>query len=118
MRTTLDLNDALLTRAKVAAARQGTTLTRLVERGLAQVLAQVLAQEQVDPADRPRPALRWIPYTGGGGMRPGVDPTSNASLYASLYAASEEAYDRRKAGLPPRPGDEDLDGIDGGPDGR
>ncbi len=34
MKTTLDLNDALLARAKALAARQRTSLTRLIEEGL------------------------------------------------------------------------------------
>jgi hypothetical protein len=34
MKTTLDLNDALLTDAKALAARQRTSLTRLIEEGL------------------------------------------------------------------------------------
>src|SRR5215469_1820624 len=35
MKTTLDLNDTLLTQAKSLAAEQRTTLTRLIEEGLA-----------------------------------------------------------------------------------
>jgi Family of unknown function (DUF6364) len=34
MKTTLDLNDALLTEAKTLAAQQHTSLTRLIEEGL------------------------------------------------------------------------------------
>lgn len=34
MKTTLDLNDALLTEAKTYAAQQHTSLTRLIEEGL------------------------------------------------------------------------------------
>jgi hypothetical protein len=34
MKTTLDLNDALLIEAKTLAARQHTSLTRLIEEGL------------------------------------------------------------------------------------
>ena len=35
MKTTLDLKDDLLARAKAAAAKERTTLTRMVEEGLA-----------------------------------------------------------------------------------
>ena len=34
MKTTLDINDALLAKAKALAARQRTSLTRLIEEGL------------------------------------------------------------------------------------
>ncbi len=34
MKTTLDINDQLLANAKVLAARQRTSLTRLIEEGL------------------------------------------------------------------------------------
>lgn len=40
MRTTLNLDDALAAAAKREAARQGTTLTSLLEEGLRTVLAQ------------------------------------------------------------------------------
>lgn len=39
MRTTLSLDDALLRAAKVRAAREGQTLTRLIEEALARYLA-------------------------------------------------------------------------------
>ena len=92
MRTTLDLNDALLARAKAEAARQRTTLTRLIEEGLA------LRLEHTDSPPEPRPPFSWMPFNGGGGgMRPGIDPTSNASL----LGAADEAWLRRQAGLEP-----------------
>ncbi len=40
MKTTLDIQDELLANAKAAAALQRTTLTRLIEEGLAMRLAQ------------------------------------------------------------------------------
>ena len=78
MRTTLDLNDGLLARAKAAAARERTTLTRLIEEGLALRL-------------RRRPAVgEPVPlpvYDGHGGIAPDVDPLRNRSL---LDAADED----------------------------
>lgn len=101
MRTTLDLNDALLRRAKAEAARQRTTLTRLIEEGLA------LRLEQAEAPAGPRPPFQWKVFEGGGGMRPDIDPTSNSSL----LAAADEEYDLRQAGLLPfRDPDEDPDG--------
>ncbi len=92
MRTTLDLNDALLARAKAEAARQRTTLTRLIEEGLA------LRLEHGAEPPEPRAPFRLPVFRGGTGMAAGIDPTSNASL----FAAADEAYDRRQAGPPSR----------------
>ncbi len=72
MKTTLDLNDALLTRAKVLAARQRTTLTRLIEEGL-----QLRLRAEKTP---PRPA-RLPVYHGRGGLAAGVDGLSNKALF-------------------------------------
>lgn len=73
MRTTLDINDTLLARAKAAAARERTSLTRLIEEGLALRLRAA-----------PRMAsgkLKRLPvFQGTGGVAPGVDPLSNRSM--------------------------------------
>ena len=74
MRTTIDLNDTLLARAKAAAVRQRTTLTRLIEEGLELRLRSV--------ASEPKAARVRLPvYRGKGGFAPGVDPLSNRSLF-------------------------------------
>lgn len=91
MRTTLNLNDALIARAKALAIKERKTLTRLIEEGLALRIQSAMAEPE------PRAPFRLRVFRGGTGMRPGIDPTSNASI----YAASELDYDRRKAGLPP-----------------
>ncbi len=91
MRTTLDLNDALVARAKAEAARRGTTLTRLIEEGLA------LRLEQAAPEAEARPPFQMRVFKGGGGMHPGIDPTSNASM----FAAADEEWAMRQAGLLP-----------------
>jgi hypothetical protein len=73
MKTTLDLNDALLTEAKALAARQRTTLTRVIEEGL-----QIRLRAQ---RAKPKPGLVRLPiYKGKGGLARGVDPTSNQSM--------------------------------------
>ncbi len=91
MRTTLDLNDALLARAKAEAARQRTTLTRLIEEGLALRLEAGIAE----PESREPFKLRV--FRGGTNLRPDIDPSSNSAL----LAAADEEYDRRQAGLLP-----------------
>ncbi len=73
MKTTLDLNDALLTEAKVLAAQQRTSLTRLIEEGL---------QLRLRPRERQAPnrPLRLPVYRGKGGLAPGLDGLSNKAL--------------------------------------
>ena len=74
MRTTLNLNDDLARRAKEAAARERTTLTRLIEEGLRLRLRPPAPAAGSPPAPLPV-------YDGRGGLAPGVDPLSNRSLY-------------------------------------
>lgn len=76
MRTTLDIQDKLLVRAKTAAVRERKSLTRLIEEGLALRLSSgtgVKRKAQIAPL---LPVFR-----GGGGLQPGIDPTSNRSLF-------------------------------------
>ncbi len=75
MKTTLDIDDVLITRAKTAAARKRTTLTRLVEEGLRLRLAE--------PKREPAARVVLPVFAGGGGMRPGIDPCSNRSMLAA-----------------------------------
>lgn len=77
MKTTLDLNDQLIAEAKALAARQRTSLTRLIEEGLQWRLR---AQATAGPRTKP-----FLPiYPGGGGLVAGVDPLSNRSLLDAL----------------------------------
>jgi hypothetical protein len=73
MKTTLDLNDALLTDAKIVAAQRRTSLTRLIEEGL-----QLRLRAHRTPAKRVRLPI----YPGKGGLAPGVDGLSNKGLSA------------------------------------
>jgi hypothetical protein len=71
MRTTLDLDDALLAAARARAAETGTTLTAVVERALAAALAP-----------RPRRGrfrLQWKSHKGR--TLPGVDLTDRDALF-------------------------------------
>ena len=71
MRTTLAINDHLLRTAKREARRCGLTLGELVEAALRREIAARQAA-----GERPAvPVLR-----GRGGLRPGVDATSNRAL--------------------------------------
>ena len=76
MKTTLDINDQLLANAKVLAARQRTSLTRLIEEGL-----QMRLRAQAAP---PRGKPRLPVFKGRGGLVAGVDPLSNKALLEAL----------------------------------
>lgn len=80
MKTTLDINDRLLADAKAMAAQQRTSLTRLIEEGL----ALRLRGKQASPASKPRIAV----YKGRGGLVTGLNATSNKVL---LDAAGDDA---------------------------
>lgn len=82
MRTTLDINDALLVRAKAAAARERISLTRLIEEGLALRLRRTSRRV----AERtPLPV-----YHGTSGLAPGIDPLRNRSLLDAADAIGGE----------------------------
>ncbi|MDQ3629796.1 MAG: antitoxin [Actinomycetota bacterium] len=76
MRTTLSIDDHLLVEAKRRAAERGLTLGELVEHHLREGLARAAA-----PA---RPAGDIPVFQGRGGLQPGVDITSNASLLEAM----------------------------------
>ena len=74
MKTTLNLSDDLVARAKALATREHTTLTRLIEEGLALRLsrrAAIPSQELVGLPVSPQ----------AGGLRPGVSGASNQSMF-------------------------------------
>ncbi len=72
MRTTLDLDDALLAAARERAAQKGATLTAFVEEALAAAVAP-------PPARGKRFRLRWKPHRGR--LLPGVDVTDRDALF-------------------------------------
>lgn len=75
MRTTLAIDDSLLGLAKRRARARGLTLGQYVEEALRQALAR-------GPVTGPRPEVPV--FSGGTGLRPGVDATSNRSLLESM----------------------------------
>ena len=79
MRTTVAINDQLLSAAKTAARRRGYTLGRLME--------EALRRELAEPSiDRP-PAVPV--FRGGTGPRPGLDLRSNRALIEILEPAEQ-----------------------------
>lgn len=76
MKTTLDIDDRLLARAKSAAASQRLTLTHLVEQGIALRLRGATRRSR-----RQRGKIALPVFDGNKGLKPGIDPSSNRSLY-------------------------------------
>ena len=72
VKTTLDIDDTLITQAKTLAAQQRTTLTRLIEGGL---VLRLRAQQ------KPSRKKTILPvYQGKGGLAAGVDGLSNKAM--------------------------------------
>jgi hypothetical protein len=81
MKTTLDIDDELLARAKALSARERKSVTRLIEEGLRLRLR--------GPARRARRAGPGLAiHRGKGGMAEGLDPRSNRAM---LDAADDGA---------------------------
>jgi Arc/MetJ family transcription regulator len=77
MKTTIDISDALLSEAKLAAAAQGTTLRKLVEAGLRQALGQT--------GQAPKPfKLRNASFKGQG-LAQGVQPSDWERIREMAY---------------------------------
>lgn len=72
MRTTVRLDDQLLTEAKKLAHDTGRTLTALIEDSLRETIARARNRSERKPVK-----LRTFP---GDGLRPGVDLDDSASL--------------------------------------
>lgn len=80
MKTTLDINDTLLATAKSLAAKQQTTLTRLIEEGLQLRLRSSRAA--------PKAIKHKIPvFKGRSGLVTGLNPLSNKAM---LEAADDD----------------------------
>ena len=74
MRTTLAIDDRLLAAAKRRARQRGLTLGQFVEEALrAELVAAPAATRLAIPV-----------FTGGSGVRPGIDMTSNRALTEAL----------------------------------
>lgn len=75
MRTTISVDDNLLRAAKRAARRAGVTLGEFISMALRRELAR--SPRSDDEVEIPV-------FTGGTGMRPGIDATSTAALLEAL----------------------------------
>jgi hypothetical protein len=80
MRTTLNIDDKLLEVAKKRAKLRGVTLGSYVEDAIRNQLS-------APTATVPVPAIPV--FTRGNGMRPGIDPASNRSMYDALDASGD-----------------------------
>lgn len=74
VKTTLNLNDTLLTEAKALAARERVSLTRLIEEGL----QWRLRTRKIDST--PAASVTIPVYQGQGGLAPGLSGLSNQKL--------------------------------------
>ncbi len=81
MKTTLDLDDEILIKAKAAAARERKSLTALIEEGLRLRLRRPGSR-------RPQAAKTLVIHRGKGGLVDGINPLSNRSM---LDAADHDA---------------------------
>ena len=77
MRTTIDVNDALLKAVKTRAANERRTLKETFEQALRAYLACPSGAKSEAPP---------IPTFRGSGVQPGVDLTDNAALQAIMDA--------------------------------
>jgi hypothetical protein len=75
MKTTLDIDDRLLARAKRQASAQGTTLRALVEEALRARLA---------PRPKESPPYRFAPPIVRGSRQPAADVADRGALYDLL----------------------------------
>jgi len=87
MRTTVAIDDGLLKTAKQHAEARKMTLGQVIEEGLRLYLARAEESAQFGP---PLPV-----FDGGGGWRPDVDLTSNASMFDALGDKNAEFASRR-----------------------
>lgn len=83
MRTTIRLDDDLLTEAKLFAARSGKTLTAVIEDALREALAR--------PQQAERGARVRLTTVAGKGLQPGVDLDDSAALLAFMEATDDPA---------------------------
>ncbi len=72
MRTTIDLDPALIEQAKIIAARTGRSFSAVIQDAVRESMARREAETDAPPVD--------LPVHRGGGLRPGVNLDDNASV--------------------------------------
>lgn len=80
MRTTVTIHDGLLETVKRRAKERGQTLGEVLE----EALQDYLARPEPDLSRAPK-----LPTFRGGGLRQGIDPSSNTSLYEAMHAEED-----------------------------
>jgi hypothetical protein len=73
MKTTLNIHDSLLAEAKIAAAQQRVTVTRLIEEGLRMRL-------RAQPVARAAMRKAMPVFKGGSGLAPGLSGLSTREM--------------------------------------
>ncbi|MBI2752557.1 MAG: DUF2191 domain-containing protein [Betaproteobacteria bacterium] len=86
MRTTINLPDTLIARAKKLAAESRTTLTAVIESSLRQALARRRKPSRA-------PAVK-LPVFGKRGLQPGVDLDDSAALLETMSPPRDAAVRR------------------------
>jgi hypothetical protein len=84
MKTTLDLNDTLLANAKSLAARQRTSLTRLIEEGLALRLRTGTASNGARKKRLPPVPVYAVKGKRKSGLVAGLNPLSNKAMLVAV----------------------------------
>ena len=84
MKTTLDLNDALLANAKSLAARQRSSLTRLIEEGLELRLRAGTAANGAKKGRVPSLPVYAVKGKGKSGLVAGLNPLSNKAMLEAV----------------------------------
>jgi hypothetical protein len=79
-RTTIRMSPELLRELKHAAAKEGRTVTALIEEAVREAIARRHAKT-------PRPLPARLPTAGRGGLRPGVDLDDTSSLLDAMDRA-------------------------------
>lgn len=87
MKTTLNIHDTLLIEAKALAARQRSTLTRLIEEGL----RMRLRIEQLPPIKAKSPMPVFPVLQGKGGLAPGLSGLSTREMLDLLDSPEHAA---------------------------
>jgi hypothetical protein len=84
MKTTLDLNDTLLANAKSLAARQRSSLTRLIEEGLELRLRAGTTPYGAKGKRVPSLPVYAVRGKGKGGLVAGLNPLSNKAMLEAV----------------------------------